>query len=151
MIWGAQFSLLYVAVRTLLVPVRLRYLLCLSFLVSEWFTGLQGEGDALLGFAFSAEGQKGLALEIEEILFANHGAGGNGSSTQDVRDVVGDLLVVVADVVGLAHEVNAEFERRQGAFTGGRDFAGDGRRIACAGQRDGSLLARHERRDRDGR
>ena len=92
-------------------------------LVSERFSGLERKGDALLGFAFSAERQERLALKVEEILLADDGAGGNGASAQDVGNVVGDFLVVVADVVGLAHQVDAEFQRRQRAFAGSRDFA----------------------------
>src|SRR5277367_4540692 len=51
----------------------------LDCLVSEWFTGLEGEGNTLLGFALSAEGQKRLALKVEEILLPNEGASRNGT------------------------------------------------------------------------
>ena len=48
-----------------------------------------------------------MALEIEVVLFAYYGAGRDGAATENVGHMVGYFLVVVADVVGLAHQVDA--------------------------------------------
>jgi hypothetical protein len=37
-------------------------------LISEGLAGFEGEGDALLRLALAAEGEKGFALEVEQVL-----------------------------------------------------------------------------------
>ena len=61
-----------------------------NMLISERFAGFERVGDALLGFAFAAEGDEGFALQVKEVLFADELRGGERAAGQDVAEFAGD-------------------------------------------------------------
>ena len=63
--------------------------------IAQRLAGFEGEGDALLGFALAAEGEEGFALEIEEILLGDEGAGRDAAAGENVCGPAGDFLVVL--------------------------------------------------------
>jgi hypothetical protein len=43
----------------------------IPLLISQGLASFEGVGDALLGFAFAAEGDEGFAFEVEDVLLAD--------------------------------------------------------------------------------
>ena len=62
-------------------------------------------------FALAGELEKGLALEIEHLLFAQSGAMRDVAARQDAREVAANRRVVIADASGSMRQVDAERER----------------------------------------
>src|SRR5205085_8705186 len=63
-------------------------------LVPERFAGFQGVGNALLGFLFTTEGDERFALEIENILFANHLRGRQRPAGKNVCQFPANVRVI---------------------------------------------------------
>src|SRR2546422_8418760 len=78
-------------------------------LVAEGFAGFEGVGDALLGLAFAAEADEGFALEIEDVLLADHLRGGERPAGQHVCQFAGDHSVIFRDVLAAKEHVDSEF------------------------------------------
>src|SRR5579863_7351912 len=82
-------------------------------LIPQRLSGLEGEGDALLSFALAAEGDEGLALEVQQILLADESACSDPAAAENVGRPSRDLLIVLGSVACLAHQENSRFERGQ--------------------------------------
>jgi len=63
-------------------------------LVSQRLASLERVGDALLSFGLAAEGEEGLAFQVENVLLADQGSGGHPASGQYIGHPASDLLVV---------------------------------------------------------
>ena len=99
-----------------------------QLLVAEGFAGFEGEGDAFLGLLCAAQGEEGFAFEVEEVLLADGGAGGELAAAEDVGGPVGDLGVVLGDEGAFAEGPDGEFQGGEGVFAGGGDV---GARRGC--------------------
>src|SRR5580704_9565596 len=82
--------------------------------------------DALLRFAFAAEADKGFALEVEEILFADILRGGERASGKNVGEFAGDVSVIFADIFAAKHHVNGELGGGEKTFAEDADFRSRG-------------------------
>src|SRR5438477_192930 len=85
-------------------------------LVSQGFAGFQSVSDAFLGFLFAAEGDKSFALEIENILFADHLWRGQRAACNDVRELATYMCVVLRGVAAAEHHMDSELRAGKKLF-----------------------------------
>src|SRR6266481_2264673 len=85
-------------------------------LISQRFAGLQRMRDALLCFLFAAEGDEGLALEIENILFADQLRRSERAAGENVRELAADMGVVLRGISAAHHHVDGEFRTGKELF-----------------------------------
>src|SRR5437660_12631946 len=79
-----------------------------NFLVAQRFPGLEGVGDAFLGFLFTAKRDKGFALEIENVLFADQLGRSERATGQDIGEFAADVGIVFGGVAAAQHHVNGK-------------------------------------------
>ncbi len=78
--------------------------------VSQRLALFQHVLDALHGLLLAAETDKGLAFQIQQVLFGNKlWRSEFASAGEDLRELSSDHHVVVGDVFGAAHQVQPQF------------------------------------------
>src|ERR1700688_1245865 len=76
--------------------------------IPQWLARLQGVGDALLGFAFAAEGDERFALQVEDVLFADELRRRERAAGKDVGEFVRDESIVFRYIFAAQQHVDGE-------------------------------------------
>src|SRR5260370_2965999 len=85
----------------------------LIFLIPQWLPSLQHMRDALLSLAFAYQRQERFALEIQKVLFGDSRRVIQIASSKNSRKLFTNLRVMIRDVSGPLHLVNAELQSSQ--------------------------------------
>src|SRR5579862_9955937 len=93
-------------------------------LVAQRLSGFQRERDAFLGFLFAAEGDEGLALEIENILLADQLCRGERTTGKNAGELARHNRVVFGCVAAAHQHVNGELGTSQELFSENFDLRG---------------------------
>ena len=78
-------------------------------LIPQRLPCLQRVLNPLLRLLFAAKRLEGLALQVEQVLFADQSAGVNVAAAEDFCDLGCDFDLMIADEFALAHDVYAHF------------------------------------------
>src|SRR5215469_486459 len=97
--------------------------------IAERFAGFEGVGDALLSFAFAAEGDEGFAFEVEDVLLGDGLRRGERAASEDIREFARDERVVVGDVFAAQHLVDGELRGGEHFFAEDANLRRRGRMI----------------------
>src|SRR6202789_1895451 len=86
-------------------------------LIPQRLSCLQRKRNPFLRLLLSAERKEGFAFEIKQVLFRNWRTGCDFTSAQRIRDPIGDLHIVIRDVLPLAHRPDGQLQCRQNTLS----------------------------------
>src|SRR6266576_3691909 len=97
--------------------------------ISQCLPRLQCVLDSFLSLLLTAERLEGFPLQVEQVLLADRSSGGDISATDNLRDLVAQLELVVGNELALPHQVDTHLERSQNVFPGRRNVRSHHRRL----------------------
>src|SRR5262245_45109407 len=101
--------------------------------VPQRLAGVERVLDARQRLRLGAQREERLALEVEEVLFADERGAGERSAGEDVRQLPADERVVIADPAGAVREMDAELEERFERRAADRNRGAEGGRLVAFG------------------